>query len=107
MNDFVQVTTTTEREEDARQIADLLVERRLAACVQIVGPISSVYRWQGKVESAREWQCLVKTRHDLLDDVSDAIREIHPYEVPEIIAVPIVAGSREYLTWLEEQTSPS
>lgn len=104
MNDFLQMVTTTERQEDARRIADLLVERHLAACVQIVGPITSVYRWQGKVESAQEWQCQIKTRQALLDDVSDAIREIHPYEVPEIIAVPIVAGSREYLIWLEEQT---
>jgi periplasmic divalent cation tolerance protein len=106
MNDFVQVVTTTERQEDARQIADLLVEKRLAACVQIVGPLTSVYRWQGKVESAQEWQCQIKTRQALLDDVSDAIREVHPYEVPEIIAVPIVAGSREYLIWLEEQSGP-
>lgn len=105
MNDFVQVVTTTERQEDARRIADLLVENRLAACVQIGGPITSVYRWQGKVERAQEWQCHIKTRQDLLDDVSEAIREIHPYEVPEIIAVPIVAGSRDYLTWLEEQTT--
>jgi periplasmic divalent cation tolerance protein len=106
MNDFVQVVTTTDREEDARRIAGVLVEKRLAACVQIVGPISSVYRWQGKVESAREWQCQIKTRQALLDDLSESIREVHPYEVPEIIAVPIVAGSRDYLTWLEEQTGP-
>jgi periplasmic divalent cation tolerance protein len=105
VNDFVQVVTTTELQEDARRIADLLVEKCLAACVQIVGPVTSVYRWKGKVESAQEWQCLIKTRQDLLDDVSDAIREIHPYEVPEIVAVPIVAGSRDYLTWLEEQTT--
>ena len=104
MNDFVQIVTTTERQEDARRIADLLVEKRLAACVQIAGPVTSVYRWQGKVESAQEWQCQIKTRQALLDDVSEAIREVHPYEVPEIIALPIVAGSRDYLVWLEEQT---
>ena len=107
MNDFLQIVTTTERQEDARRIADLLVERRLAACVQIAGPVTSVYRWQGKVESAEEWQCQIKTRQALLDDVADAIREVHPYEVPEIVALPIVAGSREYLSWLEEQTNPS
>ncbi len=104
MNDFLQMVTTTERQEDARRIADRLVEKRLAACVQIVGPVTSVYRWQGKVESAQEWQCLIKTRQDLVDDVERAIREVHPYELPEIIAVPIVAGSRQYMTWLEEQT---
>jgi periplasmic divalent cation tolerance protein len=107
MNDFLQIVTTTERQEDARKIADLLVERRLAACVQIVGPVTSVYRWQGKVESAQEWQCQIKTRQAILDDVADAIHEVHPYEVPEIVAVPIVAGSREYLSWLEEQTQVS
>ena len=106
MNEFVQVVTTTEREEDARRIADLLVEKRLAACVQIVGPITSVYRWKGQVESAQEWQCQIKTRQSLLDDLFDAIRAAHPYEVPEIVALPIVAGSQEYLTWLEEQTGP-
>ncbi len=106
MNDFVQVVTTTGREEDARRIADLLVEKRLAACVQIVGPVRSVYRWEGKVESAQEWQCQIKTRQALLDELSEAIREVHPYQVPEIIALPIVAGSRDYLTWLEEQTGP-
>jgi len=107
MNDFLQIVTTTERQEDARRIADVLVEKRLAACVQIVGPVTSVYRWQGKVESAQEWQCQIKTRQALLDDVADAIREIHPYDVPEIVAIPIVAGSREYLVWLEEQTGAS
>jgi periplasmic divalent cation tolerance protein len=107
MSDFLQIVTTTEREEDARQIADLLIEKRLAACVQIVGPVTSVYRWQGKVESATEWQCLIKTRQALSDNVVQAIREIHAYEVPEIIALPIVGGSRDYLIWLEEQTSPS
>ena len=104
MNEYVQVVTTAERQEDARKIADLLIEKRLAACVQIVGPVTSVYRWQGKVESAQEWQCLIKTRHALFDDVAEAICKVHPYEVPEIIAVPIVAGSRDYLRWLEEQT---
>ena len=106
MNEFLQIVTTTEREEDARRIADLLIERRLAACVQILGPVTSVYRWKGKIDSAREWQCQIKTCQPLLDEVADTIRDVHPYEVPEIIALPIVAGSREYLTWLEEQTQP-
>ena len=105
MSEYVQVVTTAEHREDARRIADLLVEKHLAACVQIVGPVTSVYRWQGKVESAEEWQCLIKTRHALVDEVAEAIREVHPYEVPEIIAAPIVAGSRDYLDWIESQTN--
>jgi periplasmic divalent cation tolerance protein len=102
MTDYIQVVTTVERREDAEKIARLLVDRRLAGCVQIVGPITSVYRWQGKVETAEEWQCLAKTRRELFEKVETAIRQVHPYEVPEIIAVPITAGSADYLAWLDE-----
>ncbi|MHB8902581.1 MAG: divalent-cation tolerance protein CutA [Thermoguttaceae bacterium] len=104
MSDFIQVLTTTASQDEARQIAEVLVERRLAACVQISGPIGSVYRWQGRIESAEEWQCQIKTRQSLLDELSKAILELHPYQVPEIIAVPIVGGSRDYLEWLEKET---
>jgi len=106
MSDFLQIVTTTEHQQDARRIADLLVDKHLAACVQIVGPITSVYRWQGKVESTQEWQCLIKTHQRRFDEVAHAIRAVHPYEVPEIIALSIVAGSPDYLAWLEEQVAP-
>ena len=105
MNDYIQVVTTTEHQEDARRIADLLVEKRLAACAQIVGPITSVYRWQGKVETAQEWQCQIKTRRELFGALAEAIRTAHPYEVPEIVAVPFTAGSRDYLGWLRDELS--
>ena len=91
--DYIQVVTTTERREDAERIARELVESRLAACVQIVGPITSTYRWQGKIEMAEEWQCWTKSRRDLYDAIEQAIRRLHPYEVPEILAVPVLAGS--------------
>jgi len=101
--EHVQVVTTTEDEQDALAIARALVEGRLAACVQVVGPITSTYRWQGKIEVGREWQCWAKSRRELIDQIEETIRRLHPYEVPEILAVEIVSGSRDYLAWLDEQ----
>jgi len=103
---FVQIVTTTARREEAERIARELVEKRLAACAQIVGPITSIYRWQGRIETDEEWQCWCKTRGELFPQVEEAIRAIHPYEVPEILAVPVVAGSKRYLAWLEKETTP-
>jgi periplasmic divalent cation tolerance protein len=103
MSEFLLVTTTAGTRHDAERIATELVERRLAACVQIVGPIRSVYRWQGEVESAEEWLCLVKTEQAHLAAIDALLREIHPYEVPELVAMPIVGGSEAYLKWLGEQ----
>jgi periplasmic divalent cation tolerance protein len=105
MTDFVQVLTTAGSEEEAGRIAELLVERRLAACVQVVGPIVSRYRWQEEIEEGREWQCLVKTTGAAYAAVEAAIREVHSYEEPEIIATPIVAGSAGYLAWIETEVS--
>src|SRR5215217_9197981 len=102
MADHVQVLTSVGSEEDAERISIALVERRLAACVQTVGPIASRYRWRRKVETALEWQCLVKTEADRYPEVEAAIRELHPYEEPEILASPIVAGSAGYLAWVSE-----
>jgi len=103
MSEAIQVVTTLPQLEAARQIARRLVERRLAACVQIVGPIQSIYRWQGEIESAEEWQCWAKSRRELFDAVKGAIRESHPYEVPEILAMPITTGDDDYLAWLDAQ----
>jgi periplasmic divalent cation tolerance protein len=106
MGQYIQVITTTERREDADRIAGALVEARLAACVQVVGPITSTYRWQGKIETAQEWQCWAKSRRDLYDQIQQAIRRLHPYEVPEILALPVLAGSVDYLAWLDGQIKP-
>lgn len=103
MTDFVQITTTTGNRQDAEQIAAELISRRLAGCVQVSGPITSAFRWQGKVETAEEWVCVIKTSRAQVAAVQAALAEIHPYEVPEVIATPIVAGSTAYLKWLEEQ----
>jgi periplasmic divalent cation tolerance protein len=103
MADYVQVQTTLERRADAERLAKALVERRLAACVQILGPIQSMYRWKGGLETAEEWLCLIKTRRDFYPRVEQAILELHPYEVPEIVVLPITTGSKTYLAWLEDQ----
>ena len=106
MTDCIQVVTTTARRDEAEQIARALVDQRLAACVQVLGPITSIYRWQGKIETSEEWQCWAKSRSDLYDRIEQAIVRLHPYEVPEILALPVLAGSAAYLTWLREATTP-
>lgn len=102
MSEHLQVLCTAGSEEEAGRIASLLVERRLAACVQVVGPITSRYRWRGAVEEAQEWQCLAKTTRAAYEAVEALIRQVHSYDEPEIIATPIVAGSSGYLAWLAE-----
>jgi periplasmic divalent cation tolerance protein len=98
------VLTTCESKEEAQKIARALVERRLAACVNVVPAIESVYRWQGKVESSTEWLLLIKTRAEKFEAVREAIRELHSYEIPECIMISVEGGSREYLEWIEEST---
>lgn len=101
---FVQVLTTTDSEAAAAQIAQVLVAERLAGCVQIAGPVQSIYHWQGQIDRAREWLCTAKCRQADFARVEAAIRAVHPYETPEILAVPIVAGSQAYLDWLARET---
>ena len=96
---YLQIVTTVGKREDAERIAETLVQKRLAGCVQIVGPISSIYWWKSKIEKAEEWLCLIKTEETLYHSIEETIKRIHPYETPEIIALPIVAGSKEYFTW--------
>jgi periplasmic divalent cation tolerance protein len=99
---YIQVTTTAETEADAQTIANAIVEKRLAACAQIFGPITSTYWWQGKIEIAEEWLCVIKSKEALYEKLERAIQEIHPYKEPEIIALPIIEGSKGYLDWLNE-----
>jgi periplasmic divalent cation tolerance protein len=103
MPEAIQVATTTEAKADATGIAAALVEQRLAACVQVSGPITSCYRWRGRTEVAEEWLCLIKTTPQLFRRVERLIRERHAYDEPEIIATAIVAASESYLAWLREQ----
>jgi periplasmic divalent cation tolerance protein len=91
-------------EAEAEEIADCLVSQNLAACVNISAPVRSVYRWQEKIESAPEWLLTIKTTRVRFDDISVAIQELHSYELPEIIALPIVAGFPPYLKWITDST---
>lgn len=91
--------------EVGERIARELVEKRLAACGNVTTPVTSVYRWQGKVQRESEVQLILKTRRILVNACVRAIRELHPYEVPEIIALPIIGGLSEYLGWIESETS--
>jgi periplasmic divalent cation tolerance protein len=102
MTDKRIVLSTAGSEEEARKIAQALVELRLAACVNIVGPIHSVYRWKGGVESAPEHLLIIKTTAEAFPRVRDAIRGLHSYELPECILLPIEAGSEDYLKWIGE-----
>jgi len=103
---YLQVVTTTSREADAERIARTLLERRLAACVQIAGPVTSLYWWKGVLETSEEWLCSIKTGEAQYAALEKAIRKVHPYEVPEIVAIPIVAGSKDYLRWLQGELRP-
>jgi periplasmic divalent cation tolerance protein len=103
MADFVQIATTTSTRRDAERIALELVSRHLAGCAQVCGPIDSTYRWDGKLETAEEWLVIAKTSGAQLPAIERLVGEIHSYEVPELIATPIVGGSEKYLKWLAEQ----
>lgn len=100
--EYTLVLTTAASHEEARKIARALVERRLAACVNIVPGIESVYRWKDAVETAPEWLLVIKTAVTAFDAVCNAIKELHSYELPECIAIRIEGGSAEYLAWLGE-----
>ena len=103
---YIQIITTTGTKDEADRIARDLVAAGLTPCVQVVGPVTSTYSWQGRIETAAEWQCLIKTRADLFGQVERSIKSVHSYETPEIIALPISTGSREYLDWMTGSLPP-
>ena len=102
--DFLIVLTTFPVDGDAESFAKALVDERLAACVNILPAMTSVYTWKGVTERAEERQLMIKTSNKRLRELESRIKELHPYEVPEFIAIPMDAGSREYLAWLAEST---
>jgi len=103
MTDYIVVYVTAPQDE-AVDLAKTLVEERLVACVNIVPGLRSIYWWQGKVEDEPEVLCIMKTRSNLFESLRDRVRELHSYEVEEIIALPIVAGNPPYLDWIRENT---
>ncbi len=101
MEEIIEVVSTFPSKEDAEKVAELLIKERLAACVQLQGPVKSVYRWKGKVEEDEEWILTAKTKMSLYGDVEKLIKENHTYEVPQILAFPVVRGLKDYLEWLK------
>lgn len=106
MQEYIQVFTTTDKKQDAEKISRVLVEKRLAACIQIIGPVVSTYRWKGNIEKVEEWLCFIKSKKSVYNELERTIKKIHPYQIPEIICVPVIRGSREYLAWLDEEVNP-
>ena len=101
MTEHIQVFTTTDTKESARQISKRVLENNLAACAQIIGPISSIFWWKNNINEEEEWLIIIKTRKDLYEELEQAIRKVHKYEVPEILAIPVIAGAKSYLDWLD------
>ena len=104
---YVEVRTAAASREEADAITAALLGSRLAACVQVLGPVHSRYRWKGNVESAQEWLCVAKTAASRAADVMAEIARVHSYETPEIVVTPILSGSPSYLAWIDaEVTDP-
>jgi periplasmic divalent cation tolerance protein len=103
MTDKIVVFSTCDSEEQAGRIARELVEQKLAACVNILPGARSIYRWKGQMEDSAEWLLIIKSRRDLMDKLRSTIGKIHTYEVPELLAVPVVDGSESYLAWLDRE----
>lgn len=103
---YCLVLCTCPDEACARLLASALVDERLAACVNLLPGVSSLFRWQGAVEQANEWLALIKTRSDRYPELEARIQQLHPYDTPEIIALPIIAGSTHYLNWVAAATTP-
>lgn len=101
------VITTTDSEDAAGVLAKGIVGARLAACVQVVGPIRSVYHWDGEVQDDQEWQCWIKTTGDRVAELTEWIKANHSYDVPEVVALPVLGGSPEYLAWVTGETRRS
>jgi len=105
VTDKIVVFTTCGSEEEAEKLASALIEQHLAACVNITAPVRSVYRWKNKVEKSQEWLLIIKTRRERFDAVRILLESAHSYELPEILALPVVEGSPTYLTWLDAETA--
>ena len=103
-SEFIQVSTTVKSKEKADKIAETLLTERVAGCVQILGPIKSAYWWQGRIEHAREWICFIKTKASDYERIESSIKRMHDYDVPEIIALPILRGNPDYLDWIRRET---
>jgi periplasmic divalent cation tolerance protein len=104
MTDFILVQTSSSSKEGAQKIADALLEKRLAAVCWVSGPITSTFWWKGKIEQEEEWICSLKVRKEGYPAIEQVIKEVHSYEIPEIVATPIIAGNQSFLDWLVSET---
>ena len=107
MTGCYEVSTTVESEVEAQRIAETLVAERLAACVQITGPLLSLYRWEATITRATEWRCTAKTSETRLQALLQRIRALHSYQVPELVALPISDGDPAYLDWVRRESTPT
>jgi len=104
MSDPIVVFVTCGSEEEGLKIANAVVEDHLAACVNLVSPIRSIYRWEGKIWDEKEWLLIIKTQKDRFEQLEKKVKSLHSYSVPEIISLPIAEGSSSYLDWIRENT---
>ncbi len=103
MTDYIQVFTTSDTKENARQISKTVLDRNLAACAQIIGPITSLFWWKNNISEEEEWLVIIKTKGDVYEELERTIRKVHKYEVPEIVAIPVISGSKTYLDWVDQE----
>jgi periplasmic divalent cation tolerance protein len=107
MTDKIVVLSTCASAEEAERLARRVIDDRLAACVNVLSPVRSFYRWKGEIEDSAEWLLIIKTTRDKFDALRAALESAHTYEVPEVIAIPIVEGSPNYLSWIERELQPA
>ena len=106
MNDYIVIFVTTKNKDEAEKISKLLVEEHLIACANIVSPVSSFFHWVGNIEKAEECLIVMKSRRDLFAEIEEHVKRLHSYEVPEVLAFPIVEGSKAYLDWMSNVLKP-
>jgi periplasmic divalent cation tolerance protein len=104
MSEKIIVFSNCGSQEEARRVARALVDTRVCACVNIIPGIQSIYRWQGSIQEEAEWMLMIKTTRELFDRLSAELRRNHSYEIPEVIAIPIVEGNPDYLKWIDRET---
>ncbi len=104
MTSAIVVLVTVGSEQEAESIATALLEERLAACVNVTSPVRSLYHWEGRIADDREWQLIIKTQERLFEALAARVRALHSYDVPEIIALPVLAGTTDYVDWIQNET---
>ncbi|MFH0848896.1 MAG: divalent-cation tolerance protein CutA [archaeon] len=105
MDNYIQVISTVDNEDTAKRIAGRLLEERAVACVQILGPVTSFFWWKGEIQESREWVCLAKGKKEDYDKIEATIKSTHPYDIPEILAIPVLSGNTAYLSWISAETT--